>query len=101
MMDTSEQGESNYLFLFSNAAALERTRWRHFLSDCRQLERNFSEVERYVSEEWKQAEEWLKKTHLDIMQNFDPTVAKSRKKRKIVVAPGAFDSLLQSDEDDL
>ena len=41
----------------------------------------------------------LHETHRDIIQNFDPTVIRLRKKRKVVVAPGAFDSLLQLDED--
>lgn len=100
MKDTSEHGEANYLFLFNNAVALERIRWCYFLSDCRQLERDFSEVECHVSEAWKQAEDWLHETHRDILQNFDPTVTRLRKKWKVVVAPGAFDGLLRSEEDD-
>lgn len=100
MLDTSEHGESNYLFLFNNAAALECIRWRHFLSDCRQLERDFGEVEHHVSEAWKQAEDWLREAHRGILQNFDPTVTRLRKQWKVVVAPGAFDSLLQLDKDD-
>jgi len=98
MKDTSEHGEANILFLFNNSAALERVRWRSFLSDCRQLERNFSGVECHVTEVWKQTEDWLHETHRDIIQNFDPTVIRLRKTRKVVVAPGAFD-LLQLDED--
>lgn len=99
MKDTSEHGEANTLFLFNNSAALERIRWRSFLSDCRQLERNFSGVECHVTEVWKQTEDWLHETHRDIIQNFDPTVIRLRKTRKVVVVPGAFDSLLQLDED--
>lgn len=94
MKDTSEHGAANTLFLFNNSRALERIRWRSFLSDCRQLERNFSGVERHVTEVWKQTEDWLHETHRDIIQNFDPTVIRLRKTRKVVVATGAFDSLL-------
>ncbi len=100
MKDTSEHGEANYLFLFNNSAALERTRWRHFLSDCRQIEGAFSEVEQQLDQAWKLAEKWLQEAHQNILQNFDPAVTKLRKKRKIVVAPGAFDSLLRPDGDD-
>lgn len=100
MKDTSEHGEASYLFLFNNAAALERTRWRHFLSDCRQMEKALSEVERHLDQAWKQAESWLQETHQNILQNVDPMVTRLRKKRKIVIAPGAFDSLLRPDEDD-
>lgn len=52
-----------------------------------------------MTEVWKQTEDWLHETHRDIIQNFDPTVIRLRKTRKVVVAPGAFDSLLQLDED--
>ena len=100
MKDTSEHGEANYLFLFNNAVAPERTRWRHFLSDCRQMEEEFSEVERRLDQAWKQAENWLQEAHQNILQHFDPVVSKLRKKRKIVIAPGAFDSLLRPDGDD-
>jgi len=100
MKDTSEHGEANYLFLFNNAAALERTRWRQFLSDCRQMEKTFSEVEHHLEQAWKQAESWLQEAHQNILQNHDPRVTRLRKKRKIVLAPGAFDSLLRPDGDD-
>lgn len=100
MADTSEHRDLNTLFLFNNSVALESVRWRSFLSDCRPLERPFSEVEHHVNEAWRRAKDWLGNTHHDILQNFDPTVTKLRKPRKVVVAPGAFDSLLQSDKDD-
>lgn len=100
MMNTCEDEDLLALFVFNNAAALKSIRWRSFLSDCRQQERAFSEVEHHVSEAWKQAEDWLYEAHRDILQNFDPTVTRLRKQRKVTVAPRAFDRLLQRDDDD-
>jgi hypothetical protein len=34
------------------------------------------------------------------MENFDPNVVKLRKKRKVIVAPGAFDGLISEDNDE-
>lgn len=54
-----------------------------------------------MSKAWQQAEDWLYEAHLDILQNFDPTVNQLRKQRKVTVALGAVDRLLQRDDDDL
>jgi len=34
------------------------------------------------------------------MKNFDPKVVKLKKKMKVVVAPGAFDGLIEEDAED-
>lgn len=34
------------------------------------------------------------------MENFDPDVIRLKKKRKVVVAPGAFDGLVAEDNDE-
>jgi hypothetical protein len=51
-------------------------------------------------EELVQAESWLRQTHEDIMKNFDPDVIKLRKKRKVIVAPGALDGLASEDDEE-
>lgn len=95
-----EQGDLSAVFIFNNAAALERVRWRSFLSDCRLLEGASTEVEHLVSEAWRQAEDWLREAHRDVLKNFDPTVTSLNKPLKFIVAPGAFDSLLRLDKND-
>lgn len=99
MYDTNQDGESHRNFIFNNEAALKRIRWRHFLSDCEQLKADFSEVARQEQQELEKADIWLQETHRDIMLNFDPTVAVLRKKRKVIVTPGAFDNLTEPDDD--
>ena len=60
----------------------------------------FSEVERFLAEEIDRANTWLTENHQDIQGNFDPTVVKLRKKRKIIMSPSALDDLSKIDEDD-
>lgn len=85
---TNQDGESRRNFIFNNEGALKQIRWRHFLSDCEQIKADFVEVVRQEQQEQEKAESWLRETHRDIMLNFDPTVAKLRKKRKVIVTPG-------------
>lgn len=100
MNDTFQDGEPHLDFIFNNEAALKCIRWRHFLSDCEQIKNDFAEVTRQKEQELEKANNWLRETHQDIMLNFDTTVTKLRKRRKIVVAPEAFDDLLASSDDD-
>lgn len=46
------------------------------------------------------ADNWLRKTHKDIQENFDPNVVPLKNMRKIIVAPGVLDGLLGEDGDD-
>lgn len=39
------------------------------------------------------ATSWLTENYQDIMQNFDPTVIKLHKKKKIILSPQALDDL--------
>ena len=44
MVDENRDGELHRNFIFNNEAALKRIRWRHFLSDCTQINADFSAV---------------------------------------------------------
>jgi len=94
MVDENQDGELHRNFIFNNEAALKRIRWRHFLSDCAQINADFSVVLDHEEKELEKARHWLRETHQDIVRNFDPRVVKLKKKRKIIVAPGAFDGLI-------
>lgn len=98
--DEDSKEEKHRDFIFNNAKALQKVRWQHFLADCKAIKSNYADVAEMEKQELAQAESWLKETHRDIMQNFDPKVVKFKKKRKIVIAPGAFDGLLGEDDDE-
>lgn len=98
--DKHEGKELHRNFIFNNENALKQIRWRHFLADCEVIQADYADVAQMEKQELAQAEIWLQATHHDIMQNFDPKVVKFKKKRKIVIAPGAFDGLHGEDGDE-
>ncbi|WP_409522713.1 hypothetical protein [Nitrincola sp. MINF-07-Sa-05] len=98
--DVDQHGEQHLNIIFSNENALKQVRWRYFLADCNALQGNLAQVAELEAQELAKAEQWLQQTHQDILANFDPKVVKLRKKRKIVMAPGALDGLLKEGEDD-
>lgn len=98
--DKHEDNELHRNFIFNNENALKQTRWRHFLADCEAIQVAYADVAEMEKQELAQAQSWLKDTHRDIMQNFDPNVVKFKKPRKIVIAPGAFDGIGGDDCDE-
>jgi len=92
--DDHQDGELNRNFIFNNEDALKQIRWKHFLSDCKPLMTEFTNITERAEQEVDGAEAYLQEAYEDIMKNFDPKVVKLKKKMKVVVAPGAFDGLL-------
>lgn len=91
--DKNENDELHRNFIFNNESALKRIRWRCFLADCEAIVENNADLAEMERQELVSATNWLQETHQDMMLNFDPDVVKLRRKRKIIVAPGAFDGL--------
>ncbi len=87
-------------FIFTNEATLKQIRWRYFLSDCEPMMAEYSVVEKLLAEEIDRANNWLVENHQDIKNNFDPTVIKLRKKRKIIMSASALEDLGEIDTDD-
>ena len=87
------------VFVFTNEETLKQIRWRHFLSDCEPLMAEYTEVEALLVEEVERANAWLVESYQDIQENFDPTVVKLRKKRKIIISEDALDDLEEMDGD--
>lgn len=83
-----------------NEATLKQIHWQHFLVDCDPLMADFLAVEKQLAEEVDRANNWLTENHQDIQNNFDPTVVKLRKKRKIIMSPSALDDLNTIDGED-
>lgn len=85
--------EPHINFIFSDKSALDAVRFRHFFSDCQRIAVGITELAAVTDQEQKAAVEFLQEQYCDIQQNFDPSVAPLRKKRKIVLADGALDGL--------
>lgn len=98
MVDHVQDGDPHRDFIFNNATALKAVRWKHLLADCAPLRADPVDLLRLEQQEVDRAVRWLDLAHEDIRQNFDPRVVRLEKRRKIVIAPGAFDGLPDSDE---
>jgi hypothetical protein len=96
--ETHRDGELYRDFIFTNENTLKCIRWRHFQTDCESLLVDMASITQRAEQETAHAKLWLQETHADNMKNFDPAVVKLKKKRKIVIAPGAFDGLRQDDK---
>jgi hypothetical protein len=84
-------GEVDREFLFSDTAALKAVRFRSFLRDCRNIERAAAELTLHVDAEKQAAETFMRAEHERLLRDFDPKVARLRKKRKIIVHEDAVD----------
>ncbi len=93
--DINQDGELNRNFIFNNEYTLKKTYWKHFLTDCEPLLAEFSNVIERAEQEVAKAEAYFQKQYEDIMKNFDPKVVKLKKKMKLVVAPRAFDKMIE------
>ncbi len=91
--DTDWDDDPHRFFVFTNERTLRQIRWRHFMSDCRSLVAEYAKVENLLAEEIDRADVWLVENYQDIKENFDPTVVKLRKKRKIILTESALDDL--------
>ena len=80
--------------VFTDKTALQRVRFRHFMTDCRGMLGDNRELDAHVAQGRQLAIAFLEQNHQDIMENFDPKIAPFRQKRKIIIADGALDGLL-------
>jgi len=94
MRDRSHRQEPHMDFVFSDKTALDSVRFRHFISDCRLITDDDSELESQIQQENRTALEFLAESYRDIMENFDSTVVPLRKKRKIILTDSRLKDLL-------
>ena len=95
-----QERELHRYFIFNNEAALKQVRWRHFLSDCERLAADFAKVSDMIELEVDSAEAWLKESHQDIINNFDHKLTQLRRRRREIIAQGAFDHLVGPDSEE-
>lgn len=94
MEDLSREHDPHMNFIFSDKAALQAVRFRHFMRDCRSLVADRAELDEIISREHQAVDAYLDAACRDILTNFDPKVAPFRKKNKIIIADGALNDLL-------
>ena len=73
---------------------MNTVRFQHFVRDCRCIAGDPAEVDNLIGQEKHPALNFLANTYKDIMDNFDPTVVKLRRKRKIILANEKLKDLL-------
>ncbi|HET6492006.1 MAG TPA: hypothetical protein VFG44_03445, partial [Burkholderiales bacterium] len=80
IQDIRDEVDEQLHFIFSDKSALARVRFQHFLRDCRHLERDTSELTPLEQRESDLLNEYLNKQHRDIARNFNPKVARMKKR---------------------
>ncbi len=85
-----ETGEEQTRFIFSDKTAMVKTRFQCFLRNIRRLEHDASELAPLEQRETDLLSEFLNAQYEDIQQNFNPKIAKLKKRRKILVHKDAF-----------
>jgi hypothetical protein len=94
MCDRSRKDDPHMDFVFSDKAALDSVRFRHFVNDCRRIAGDNAVLYKLVDQERHTALDFLTLAHQEIMHNFDPTVVKLRRKRKVILANDKLIDLL-------
>ena len=88
-------GEINTDFIFTDKAALEAVRFRSFVRDCRAIERPFRDLDGEATRERAAFADHLCAEHERLLKEFDPSVVKLRKRRKVIIHKDAADQLFR------
>ncbi|GMQ88475.1 MAG: hypothetical protein BMS9Abin08_1725 [Gammaproteobacteria bacterium] len=86
--------EPHINFVFSDKSAFDAVRFRHFHQDCEHIAEDIIELDTLAKQEQKETVKFLDKNYCDILDNYDPSVIRLRKKRKIILADSVLDDLL-------
>jgi hypothetical protein len=94
-----EQDSLDLHVVFTDAHALDHVHLVNFMSDCHAIERSVEELHAAAAEEIKRALRFVAEQYEHLQANFDPKVTRLRKRRKVVLHPGALDDLAGFEED--
>jgi len=94
MRSRIRDAEPHMDFVFSDATALEAVRFRHFVGGCQHIAADPAKVDALIEHEKRLALDFLANTYRDIMDNFDPTIVKLHRKRKVILADEKLKDLL-------
>ncbi len=90
-----EQNQDPHInFIFSDKSAFNAVHFRNFHQDCEHIAGDIIELDILAKQEQKETVKFLDTNYHDILDNYDPSVTRLRKKRKIILADGVLDDLL-------
>jgi hypothetical protein len=95
LLEDSRDNDPHMRFIFTDKAALQGVRFRHFVSDCQKISGDRKELQTLEEQEKQAADAFIEDNFRDIEKNFDPSVIKFCKKRKIILADGALNDLMK------
>ncbi len=94
-LQPEQQGsEPHTNFIFSDKRALDAVRFRHFHKDCQRITGEIAELDGLANREQQAAVEFLDRNCHDILDNFNPSVVRLRRKSKIILADNVLDDFL-------
>ena len=93
MTDRSRPDDPQLDVVFSDPAAMDAVRLRSFVADCRRIETTSPLLEERVRAETARLEAHLREQLADIEASVDPSVRRLRRRRRVLLAPGALEDL--------
>ena len=93
MTDRSTPDDPQLDVVFSDPTALDAVRLRSFVAACRRIETTSPLLEDRVRVETARLEAHLREQLADIEASIDPSVRRLRRRRRVLLAPGALDDL--------
>jgi hypothetical protein len=94
LVDVSRGSEPHIDIIFTDKSAMQAVNFRQFMNDCQAINGDSVELTELIEKECQEALDFLEKSHVDIITNFDPKVVKIRKKKKIIISDAAARDLL-------
>lgn len=93
VVDTSTPPEKNLHFVFTDTMALAAVRFRSFMRDVRSIERPAEELTQALDAEKKAIAGFIAEQLEALSRTVDPSIARIRPRRRVMVHKNAFDDL--------
>ena len=94
LFDRTQGNDPHMDFVCTDKTASQSVRFRHFMQDCRAIAGDSRDLDLLIAQERQAVPPYLDQAYQDILDTFDPKLAKFRKKYKIVVADRAWKHLM-------
>ena len=94
LITQNQSGDPHTHFIFTDKTVLQAVRFRHFVRDCRIHLSENQALDTLIDQEYPALNAFLEKNCQDILDNFDSTVVKFKKKRTIVLSDDALNDLI-------
>lgn len=98
LIDTSTEDDPFKVFIFNNSQAIRSIHFKSFMQDCSKILGDTKNLDEKIKRERDELFLFLKEQYDDVMNNFDPTVIRMRKKMKILVHEQASDFFFNRDD---